>query len=124
MKLRKRIIAIDGVVLILYGLFHAAFWNAFDWDSDLQKISVINSNVMQMLNIGLITLLISLGIVLMIYTKEIANTKLGKALLLTVALFFIVRGISEFIFPESSIISALFIFLTATIFLTPIFIKK
>ena len=59
--LKITLVAVGGVLFILGGIFHILFWNwkFLNWKNELAKLNEINSNVMQMLNVGLIVFYLS-----------------------------------------------------------------
>jgi len=118
-KFRKTLVIIGGINLIFWGLFHLTFWNALDWQNELVKLTEMNSNVMQMLNIALVVLLSAFGFVMLFYRGEILNSALGKALLIIFALFWLARLIGEFAFPGGSLIFGFVLFLCVMIYLIP-----
>ena len=126
-KIRKILVIIGGINLLLWGLFHIAFWFApfpIDWKNELIKLTEMNSNVMQMLNIGLIVFLLSFGFIMLFYCKEILNLALGKALLLVFALFWLARLVGELTFPGGSIVFGVVLFLCVLIYLIPAVMTK
>jgi hypothetical protein len=120
-KLRKILVIIGGINSLIWGLFHISFWFApfLDWKNELIKLTQINSNVMQMLNIGIVVFLLSFGVVMLSYRKEILNFALGRALLIIFALFWLARLVGEFAFPGGSIMLGLILFLCVLIYLIP-----
>lgn len=122
--MKTKLIVLGGLLLILLSLFHLSFWSLFNWQEELSKLSDMNSGIMQLSAVGFASLFLSLGIILIGYRAEIANTKLGKALLFALSFFFFVRTIAEFVFPGSSIWLGIFLFLCALIFFIPALMKK
>jgi hypothetical protein len=121
-KFRKTLVIIGGINLLIWGLFHISFWLApfpIDWKNELIKLTQLNSNVMQMLNIGIVVFLLSFGVIMLFYRKEILNFALGRALLIVFALFWLARLVGEFAFPGGSIILGLILFLCVLIYLIP-----
>lgn len=120
-KIRKILVIIGGVNFLMWGLFHISFWFAsfLDWKNELIKLTEINSNVMQMLNIGISVFLLSFGVIMLSYCREILNFALGRALLIIFALFWLARLVGEFVFPGGSIIFGLILFLCILIYLIP-----
>lgn len=96
--MKTKLIFAGGVMSILLGLYHCMFWKGLDWAAELPKLSAMNSAVMQMFNLGIICLLLCLGVILIVYRSEVARTRTGRALLLTMTMFYIVRLAGEFIF--------------------------
>lgn len=122
--MKRKIIVTGGGLLILLALFHLLFWNLFNWKEELPKLSAENSGIMQLSTIGFICMFLSLGTIFICYRTEIANTRLGNALLVTLSFFFGVRTIAEFIFPGSSPELGIFLFLCTLVFFVPIWMKR
>lgn len=104
MKTKKVLITTGGVLFLLFGTLHLYFWKLFDWNHTLKKLSQVNRNVMQLLNIGLIVLLFSLGLILLIFRKALMTTNLGRAIFFASSVFFFVRFHIDFVLPGGSII--------------------
>ncbi len=77
--MKNKLIISGGILLILLALFHLSFWNLFNWQEELPKLSAENSGIMQLSTVGFACLFLSLGIIFISLRKEIANTRLGKA---------------------------------------------
>jgi len=122
--MKTKVIVTGGLLLILLSLFHLSFWSLFNWQEELSRLSETNSGIMQLSTIGFASLFIALGIIFIIYPAEIANTKLGKALMFALSFFFLVRTIAEFVFPGSSIELGVFLFLCTLMFFVPALNKK
>lgn len=113
-----------GVILILLGIFHAAFWNLFDWNTELTKLNQDNSSLVQMMNICTICYLSLMGIILLLCRSEILYSKTGRLLLLSLSIFFAVRLVLEFVFPGSSLLMAGILLFCVLIFLIPLLERK
>ena len=121
-KIRKKLVIIGGVNALFWGLFHISFWFApfpVDWKNELTKLTEMNSNIMQMLNIAVTVFLLAFGFIMLYYRKEVLNSALGKALLLGFALFWLARLIGEIAFPGGSIALGVILFLCVLIYLIP-----
>ena len=124
-KFKNILVIIGGVNFLFFGLFHLTFWHGLNWGNELIKLTEINSNVMQMLNIGIVVFMLALGFIMLFYRKEILNSALGRALLIAFSLFWLARLVGEFAFPGGSIILGVILFLCVLIYLIPaIIIKK
>ena len=126
-KLRKNLVIIGGITSLLWGLFHISFWFApfpIDWKNELIKLTEINSNIMQMLNVGISVFLLAFGFIMLFYRREILNSALGNALLIVFALFWLARLIGEIAFPGGSIALGVILFLCVLIYLIPAIITK
>jgi hypothetical protein len=123
-KFKNILVIIGGVNFLFFGLVHLTFWHGLDWGNELIKLTEINSNVMQMLNIGIVVFMLAFGFIMLFYRKEILSSKLGRALLITFSLFWLARLIGEFAFPGGSIILGVILFLCVLIYLIPALIAN
>jgi len=122
--MKNKLIITGGILLIILAIFHLSFWNIFNWQEELPKLNDENRGIMQLSTIGFVSLFLALGTIFIIFRSEIANTKLGKALSFALSFFFLVRAISEFLFPGSSVELGIFLFLCTLVFFIPVLIKK
>ncbi len=118
-KINKVLITVGGILNILLALFHLSFWKAFNWKAELANLSVVNSNIMQMLNIAVCVILLSFGYLLLVNRKEIINTRIGKTILFILSLFYFVRLIMEYVFPDGSIIFGFVLLVYTLIYFIP-----
>ena len=121
--LQKILITTGGLLFVLFGIFHLFFWKMFDWKNELSKLSITNSNIMQMLNIGCSFIVLSLAYILLFHRKDIINEKLGKPVLIMSGLFYFIRMVMEFAFPEGSLVFAILMFFISLIYIVPALIK-
>ena len=94
-KLRTLFVIAGGVIYLLFGIFHNIFWQFF---SKAQQVNPALVKITQMLNLGCMVFFCALGFVFLRYRKEILTTRLGNALLILSAVFFIIRLGAEFFF--------------------------
>lgn len=125
----KKVIIIGGVYNIVFALFHCGFWKMFEWDSELNKLSVMNSGVIQILNIQTIYYLILTAVICFAFPAQLQSTKLGKWFLAGSAGFWILLAIQWCIFywsdnPAMQIIRASIFLLGAVVFLIPVLYKN
>jgi len=121
-KLSKILVVVGGINFLFFGLFHISFWFApppIDWKNELIKLSEMNSNIMQMLNIGISVFLLAFGFLMLFYRIEILKSALGRALLVIFSLFWLARLVGEFAFPGGSIIFGFILLLCVLIYLIP-----
>jgi hypothetical protein len=85
-----------GLLCIGMGLIHVIFPKYFNWEKDLQSISLINKQLMYVhaFFIGLIVLLI--GVFCIYSSEDIIHTKLGKQLALGLFIFWFIRLLFQF----------------------------
>lgn len=121
MKRSVLFIRLGGVINLLVGILHINFWKLFDWSSELAKLSVMNSNIMQMLNLFTIVFLAYTSYLLLFKTKELLSSNVGQHLVAMMATLYAARLAMEFYFPEKSIGFAVFLLVTILLFMVPLF---
>ncbi|MCX6159630.1 MAG: hypothetical protein NTY74_16740 [Ignavibacteriae bacterium] len=87
-----------GIFNISFGILHLFFWKLFDWKHDLQKISYYNRATVQILNLRMIYVFISVGFIMVLFRADIMYSALGNAILVGVLLFWLGRLIEQLIF--------------------------
>lgn len=87
-----------GIFNISFGILHLFFWKLFDWKHDLQKISYYNRATVQILNLRMIYVFISVGFIMVLFRADIMYSILGDAILVGVLLFWLGRLIEQLIF--------------------------
>lgn len=117
-------IRLGGVINLMVGLLHANFWKLFDWPSELPKLSVMNSNIMQMLNLFTIVFFAYTSYLLLFKTRELLSSTVGQHLVAMMATLYAARLAMEFYFPEKSIGFAAFLLVTVLLFIVPLFQPK
>jgi hypothetical protein len=123
-----KIIWAVGVFHLAFALFHLGFWRIFQWEKNLACLDTINRAVMQILNLQMAYVLILVGYLCFVHTKELVSTRLGKALLVGFALFWIFRMLEQVVF--SGLSSPISIGLTivfcigGVICLAPVFLRS
>lgn len=98
--MNKTLVTIGGILYLIFGVFHMTFFRFFSKSPDFAQIKPFLSKIIQMLNIGVITFFLMLGVTMLVYRNEILTTKLGRAFLIVSSAFFIIRGAAEFFFNE------------------------
>lgn len=93
-----------GVYSILLAVFHILFWkiSMFNWKEELDKLSPVNSGVMQVLNLCLIALFVLIGFIAFAHAEELLYTSLGRTLLAGLSIFWLLRFIYQFIFWKNN----------------------
>lgn len=124
----KKVIYLGGFYNIFFALFHSGFWKMFEWDNELNKLSITNSGVMQIFNIQTIYYLIFTAVICFAFPAALQSTKLGKCFLAGTAGFWLTRTVQQFIFFRTDstamlVMPAIFL-LGVIIFLIPVFRKN
>lgn len=122
---RDLLIQLAGLHSFAFALFHMGFWKLFRWDSELAKVGLATRAVTQILNLRLIYVLLGIGTLCFLFTRELHTTPLGRALLVFMSLFWVGRTIEQFVFlrinkPMVHVLTALFV-IGAVLFALPLF---
>lgn len=92
------IIYICGIYSFLFGVFHILFWKFFNWKTELQKLTLPNRAIMQILNLRLIYFFFFVAFICFSLPTELHTTELGKVFLIGNSIFWLGRTIEQFVF--------------------------
>ncbi|GMV34313.1 MAG: hypothetical protein DCC59_12075 [Chloroflexi bacterium] len=87
-----------GIYHLALAIFHVFFWRIFHWKKDLAALTRINRAVVQILNLCLTFLFIVMAYVSFVHASELISSPLGRTILASIALFWILRLILQFVF--------------------------
>src|SRR4051794_3123133 len=93
MELQLKII---GLVSILISLIHIVFPKYFNWEKDLQSVSLINKQLMYVHAFFVALIVLLIGIFCVYSSYEIIHTKLGRQMALGLFIFWFTRLIFQF----------------------------
>ncbi|MGL1885576.1 MAG: hypothetical protein OCD76_03585 [Reichenbachiella sp.] len=119
LRINKSLLYFAGIAHILIFILHLFFWRLFDWSAQLALLSVVNSNIMQMLNCCMVILFTGISYLLVFEQKELLTTRLGKMILVFLSLFWLARLVMEFVFPGGDLVFGLFLLLVAVSLIIP-----
>jgi hypothetical protein len=121
----------DDTILLLCGLhsfgfaaFHIAFWALFRWPKTLASTTLANRAILQIANVQLIWVFLCIGGLCLCFSDALIHTALGRAVMLGMSGFWLLRLIQQFVFlrvdhPLVHVLSILFA-LGAVLFALPI----
>lgn len=115
--MKESLIVAGGVFNISFAAFHVLFWRLFDWKNDLSSLSLINKNIMQVLNLCLTFVFLIFAYLSLFHTEELLSTNIGHSILVLVCIFWLLRAIEQVVFFKlKTILSRTFlvIFLAGT----------
>lgn len=117
------LIILCGIHSFGFALFHLAFWKLFGWPQSLQTAGAANRAVIQIANLRLIYVFGGVGALCFFMPQQLADTLLGRAMLLGMSGFWIGRTIEQFVFlrinrPLVHVLTILFV-LGAVLFALP-----
>ncbi len=114
-----------GVFHLALAIFHLFFWRIFHWKEDLASLTRINRAITQILNLCLTFLFFIMAYVSFVHAAELISTPLGRTMLASIALFWILRLILQFIFfgarHKIAILFIVIFALGAALYLIPLF---
>ena len=96
--MNETVLIVGGIYNLSFAVFHLLFWKIFDWKIDLPRLKLINRAIMQVLNLCLTFVFIAFGILSLLYSAEMAQTDLGRALISVAALFWLLRAVEQIVF--------------------------
>lgn len=98
MEVEQWSICFGGIYLIGFAVFHIYFSKIFKWPEKLHQLDFVNTAIMKLLNLSLIYVFLMFAFISFFFTDELINTKLGRALLIFISLFWLIRAIEQIIF--------------------------
>ena len=123
MSVSQTLLFAGGVFHLAIAIFHLFFWRIFRWKQDLASLTHINRAVMQILNICLTFIFFVMAYISFFHAAELTSSPLGRTILASIALFWVLRLILQFIyFGARHKISIFFIFVFtvgASLYLIP-----
>lgn len=87
-----------GIYTLGFVVFHLCFWKLFKWEQDLQTVSTVNRSIMQVLNISLTVSFLVFSYISLFHSVELLTTEIGKASLVLISVFWLLRAIQQIIF--------------------------
>lgn len=86
-----------GILTLLLAIFHTRFYRALNWKDDFEKITIINARIFYTVHFALLLLFFMLGIISIIYSKELSQSiGLAFGLNLLFSIFWIWRLVWQF----------------------------
>lgn len=95
---KESMVLLCGIHSLLFALFHLAFWKLFHWKKAVEKMSVANRAILQILNLRLIYVFLLVAFLCFFFPADLAHTRLGHALLIGMSLFWLGRTVEQLVF--------------------------
>ena len=92
------LIKAGGIYNLALVVFHLLFWKLFSWADDLRTLSALNRATMQVMNLSLVVVFLVFAYLSLVHTAQLYSTTLGRALLLSISVLFMVRAILQITF--------------------------
>ncbi|MBN2424985.1 MAG: hypothetical protein JXR46_11925 [Calditrichaceae bacterium] len=90
-----------GILTLFMTIFHVQFYNKFGWAKDFKNIRPLNQKILYTIHMALIILFILIGIITLIYSKELAQSSgLAMGINLSLAIFWLWRLVWQILYFE------------------------
>ncbi|MBP6430691.1 MAG: hypothetical protein KA319_02910 [Ferruginibacter sp.] len=87
---------IIGFLFIALAIIHAGFPKRFNWKLELQKLSLLNKQMMQVHTFFIALLILLMGILCLVSYNDLIETTLGKRILIGFGIFWGFRLLTQF----------------------------
>ena len=94
----KALLIVGGILNALFAVFHLALPPLAQWQNTLPPILADSQAVMYTLNLAAAFTLLIFAFVSVFYRHDLLTTNLGKALSISIALFWLVRAAAEILY--------------------------
>jgi len=117
------VVLVGGIYNLAFGIYHLMFWKLFKWKEDLKNIHLVNRGIMQILNLCLAFLFFVMAYISIFNIKDLLDTGIGKTLIISFAVFWLLRSIEQIVFfglkSKISVIHFILFILGALIYTYP-----
>ena len=93
MELHLKVI---GFVLILLAIVHVGFPKQFNWEKEMNTLSLVNKQMMYVHTFFIALVVLLMGILCLTSAKELIETSLGKRICFGLGLFWMIRLFIQF----------------------------
>ena len=94
----QKTIMAAGLINALFFVFHLFFPRMFRWEKSLASLDRLNRAIFWTYHIIVLLILAAMAYISIRYASDLLGTPLGGAVLLTFAMFFILRIAAEFLY--------------------------
>jgi hypothetical protein len=120
----ETVILIGGFYNIALIIFHGMFWKIFNWKKELQRMTFLNGNIFQILNLSLTFAFIIFAYLSILYNEELVSSELGKSILSLISFFWFFRALQQIYFfgikNKTSLLFFIFFLFGSFIYIYPI----
>ena len=124
----KVLLIAGGILNALFAVFHLALPSLAQWQGTLCAISTDNQAVMYTLNLAVALTLLVFAYVSVFHRRDLLTTNLGKALGISIALFWLVRAVAEILYfrigVDGSWVSVVIFRAIGFLYLIPLFLIR
>ena len=117
----RKLVLAGGIVHLAFVVFHIALPQLLGWSITLQALTPDDRGTVYTLNIAVAYLLLVFAAVSLLQREALLSTTLGNLLSGAIALFWVIRAASEFIFyPTPSLVLAVVCLAIAALYVVPL----
>jgi len=87
---------ITGVLLIVLAFVHLVFPSYFNWKKELPLLSLVNRQLMTIHTFFIALTVLLMGVLCLVATDDLINTRLGKVIATGLAIFWTIRLVIQF----------------------------
>ncbi len=98
MNLSATFLFAGGIFHLALAVFHLFFWRIFHWKEDLASLTRVNRAIVQILNLCLTFVFFAAAYISFFHAAELLSAPLGRTILASIALFWILRLILQVVF--------------------------
>jgi len=124
----KALLIAGGILNALFAVNHLAMPSLGQWQSTLSTISAFDQAVVYTLNLAVAVTLLVFAFVSVFYRRDLLTTNLGKALCISIALFWLVRAAAQILYfgaaENGSWVGVLIFGAVGLLYLIPLFVIK
>ena len=124
----KALLIAGGILNALFAVNHLAMPSLGQWQSTLSTISAFDQAVVYTLNLAVAVNLLVFASVSVFYRHDLLTTNLGKALCISIALFWLVRAVAQILYfrigVDGSWVGVLIFGAIGFLYLIPLFVIK
>ncbi len=96
--MNKVLLVAGGILNALFAIFHLALPLLARWQDSLSTLSTDNQAIMYTLNLAIALTLLVFAYVSVFYQRDLLTTNLGKAVIVSIGLFWFVRAVAEILY--------------------------
>ncbi len=96
--MNKRLLLIGGFVNLLFAMFHLGLGQLLNWKETLASLALDTRATVYTLNFSVATTCLAFAYLSLFHRQEILATKIGKAVLIVIGGFWVLRAIGQVVF--------------------------
>lgn len=122
--MNKAFLIAGGILNALFAIFHLALPLLARWQDSLSTLSTDNQAIMYTLNLAVALTLLVFAYVSVFHQRDLLTTNLGKAVIVSIGLFWFVRAVAEILYfrigVDGSWVGLLIFGATGAVYLIPL----